>query len=362
MKKENINKMKILYIMGVEWNWILQRPQILALALQRKYKITVVAPKQLFSKEKNINIRPQKIRNLYQLPLQEKSLVIRKLSDIINKKVFDDIYSYDVVWLGYPIYQRYIPDDYNGKIIYDCMDNFEALYPDKRDRAINYLLTMEKNLINRSDIVFVSSEKLGEKMRIYKQDIDPIVIRNGCKEISCKKIKKAEIKQQYVIGYVGTIAEWFDNSIVEISSKYNICYIMIGPVSENYVRIRQENVRYTGAIKHEDLYEKIKEIDCLIMPFKINDIVLYVDPVKLYEYIAWGKCIISSYYPEIERFRPFVYFYHNQEEFDELIKSLSSKGFPPKYNKEQQEVFLQENTWSQRMELIFNSIDGMLKM
>ena len=84
------------------------------------------------------------------------------------------------------------------------------------------------------------------------------------------------------------------------------------------------------------------------MPFKLNDVVLAVDPVKLYEYISYGKCIISIYYPEIERFRDFVYFYNTQEEYNEIIRNKCKDGFKPKYTKEQQKKFLEKNTWDAR--------------
>ena len=32
--------------MGIEWNWIFQRPQIFAQELQKEYEVTVVCPKQ----------------------------------------------------------------------------------------------------------------------------------------------------------------------------------------------------------------------------------------------------------------------------------------------------------------------------
>lgn len=52
-----------------------------------------------------------------------------------------------------------------------------------------------------------------------------------------------------------------------------------------------------------------RNMDCLIMPFILNDIISDVDPVKLYEYISMGKNIISVKYREVKRFEKFVYFY-----------------------------------------------------
>lgn len=80
-------------------------------------------------------------------------------------------------------------------------------------------------------------------------------------------------------------------------------------------------------VEHHKLGETVAGFDCLLMPFVISEIVLYVDPVKLYEYIAWGKCIIASWYPEIDRFSDFVYFYHDSGEYVELIKIWRKRDF-----------------------------------
>ena len=56
------------------------------------------------------------------------------------------------------------------------------------------------------------------------------------------------------------------------------------------------------------------------MPFKLNDIIRDVDPVKLYEYISMGKPVISVYYKEVNQFRDFVFSTFP----DELIRILDA--------------------------------------
>ena len=121
-----------------------------------------------------------------------------------------------------------------------------------------------------------------------------------------------------------------------------------------------ERLIYDGSKEHYALYNFVKEYDCLVMPFHINDLTRAVDPVKLYEYIAFGKCIVSCYYEEIERFEPFVYFYHDREEYVDLLNHLAREGFPPKYTREEQERFIRENTWEKRFEIVDGLLEGYL--
>ena len=81
-------KEKMLYIMGIDWNWIYQRPQILAEKLDRDYDVTVVFPRKIFKcppvSEHKTSVKK---RWLPVLPLQEKNRFIGKISHWIYRKL-----------------------------------------------------------------------------------------------------------------------------------------------------------------------------------------------------------------------------------------------------------------------------------
>jgi len=351
-------KKKMLYIMGIDWMWIYQRPHILAEKLSQEYELTVIFPRSIlraYLKNKYENDNRFHKRILWTIPYQEKNKVIEMLIHGIQQKIFNDYQLFDYIYIGYPLYARYIKEDYQGKLIYDCMDNHEALYSDKQ--RVHRIIEQEKQLLNNCDIVIVTSQVLFEKVNKIAEKQKAILIRNGAKFNSICDIKIQQIKKQYKVGYIGTIAQWFDYNVLECSLRKSIpvTYHIIGPVKTTD-RKKTEGIVYEGSIEHKCLAVYISEYDCLIMPFKINEIVLSVDPVKLYEYIAFGKCIISVFYPEIERFRDFVYFYNNMEDYCQLLTRLCNEGFPTKYNEIQQRQFLHENSWDERYEKLIQVI------
>ena len=344
---------KMLYIMGVEWNWIFQRPQVLALELEKEYELTVVCPKQLVHAKYQNNKQPKQLKKLVQIPFQEKNSIIAAVARIWHNHVLGNLSEYDVIWVGYPLFGRYIPKDYKGMVIYDCMDNFEALYPDRNEKNLRKVCREEIKLLERADIVFASSLKLKEKLLSLCPSKNITLIRNGYSNISMSAPEEAREKEDYTLGYIGTISEWFDNELViqSLGKNSKLRYNLIGPIGNHQI-IEHNRVVYSGVVEHKKLSEYVKDIDCLFMPFIVNEIILYVDPVKLYEYIAWGKCIISSWYPEIDRFKDYVYFYHNEQEYMELLADLTKKGFPAKFTQSMQEQFLRENTWGARYQAI----------
>ena len=373
---------KMLYIMGIEWNWIFQRPQVLALELEKEYDLTVVCTKQPIHAKHQNNRQPNRLLELYQIPFQEKNRLVAAAAWQMHTKILGDLSAYDIIWVGYPLFGRYIPDDYRGMVVYDCMDNFEALYQDRKEKNLRRACAEELRLLKRADVVFASSLKLKEKLLSMCPGKEIAVVRNGySNKISVIRPKVSHgqppssdllpdseadgrvrcgnsgISRQYVLGYIGTISEWFDSELIRNSLKGHagIRYDLIGPVADHQ-QIQDERICYKGVIEHKNLGSVVKELDCLIMPFKINDVILYVDPVKLYEYIAWGKCIIACWYPEIDRFQDYVYFYHDGQEYLELLTGLSAKGFPAKFTQDMQEKFLEENSWQARFREIHRLI------
>ena len=163
-------------------------------------------------------------------------------------------------------------------------------------------------------------------MKDYQEVLDESkieVVRNGYNgdvlDVSAEKRKA----KKYVLAYVGTISHWFDFDILLKSLKdfKNIEYRLIGPVSGVTIP-ENERIKYVGSVDHKDIYSNIKDADALIMPFKLNDIVEAVDPVKLYEYINFNKDILTISYKEIERFSKFTYSYDGYDEFKSQLEIL----------------------------------------
>jgi teichuronic acid biosynthesis glycosyltransferase TuaH len=350
---------KMLYIMGIEWNWIFQRPQVLALELEKEYDLTVVGTKQPVHAKHQNNRLPKRLLELYQIPFQEKNRLIGAVARHIHTGVLGNLREYDVIWVGYPLFGRYIPEDYRGTVVYDCMDNFEALYQDRREKNLRRACAEEYRLLERADLVFASSLKLKEKLLAMCPGKAVTVVRNGYSNISLVKPTMPQRKEQYALGYIGTLSAWFDSELVlnSLEEQEDISYELIGPVADHQ-SLAHDRVHYRGVVEHGRLGEVVQELDCLLMPFQINDIILYVDPVKLYEYIAWGKCIVSCWYPEIDRFGEFVYFYHDKREYTELLRQLAQEGFPPKFTQDRQEKFLAENSWQARAQTIRECLEA----
>lgn len=354
-------KVKILYFMNVDWSWIRQRPHIIAQMLDQKYDLTVLYPSYL-TRPWRMQKKTQKTNKcigVFRPPFETKVVMFQKMVQKKMKKIIGKIEQYDVIWLSSPEYIVYVPENYKGKIIYDNMDDIVKLQTD--NIMANKMKTTQNIALERANAILVTSNYLYNKLPEVIQD-RTYLVRNGCLKKQIFKIQTSvSNKKQYLIGYIGTISEWFDFELLSrfLKKSPEFKLELFGP---NLIPIpSDQRIHWNGIIEHERLPKAIESIDCLIMPFLINEITLAVDPVKLYEYIGFGKCIVSIRYPEIERFEPFVYFYDDEEQFCNLMEGLKRKGFPPKYDSIQQKAFLMENSWEKRIIKIEKIINSLMK-
>ena len=342
--------------MNVDWNWIKQRPHFLALGLSHDYDVCVMYPISLHRsrlQEHNDTGNIKRCIPFFVFPFESKLKISELINNIIQRILFSiTIYFFkpDYIWFCYPRFFYKVPKQ-NTKVIYDCMDNhYDMLPTDKLKRIISL---HEKRLVTSADLIFTSSDALKGRILscfIKKQNTQVQTIHNAFSGeiINIEYAVNSGIRLK--IAYIGTVSNWFDNDLIEKSLDNNseIEYFIIGPAEIRYKKIKNTRVHYLGQIEHADLYDTIRDYDCLVMPFIINNIIKYVDPVKLYEYVNFNKNIICPYYDEIKKFKKFIYCYSSYSEYYAILKHLAHDN-KLKYSKETRFAFLKENSWTTRI-------------
>lgn len=363
-------KKKVLFLMHVDWNWIKQRPHFIAEGLAAFYDVTVVYRYRYRRKgyqkrgEKNFS---GNVKKLYLIPKIDKVKFLKPINDFIRKYAVKKIIekgNFECIYVNSPKQAMLIPERYTGKVVYDCMDDHIALAENKKVRESYY--TLEKKLLGTCDELIITSNNLEKvlKKRYPNIKFNPkniTLVRNGYngKILDIEKLDTEYQKDKFIFVYFGTISEWFNfDVIVESLKKFkNIEYWIIGPVLGKVQFPKDSRIKYLGTVEHDHLYEATKKANCYIMPFKLNDIVVSVDPVKLYEYINFNKNIMTVEYDEIERFRPFVNFYKDTPSYLDAIEKLLTDG-KIKYSNEDRIEFLRNNSWQKRVEQVVSVIEN----
>lgn len=348
---------KILYIMHVDWAWIKQRPHFIAEGLSKNFQIKVIHFRSKHYLFKKTEFKGElSISSAFRLPYYENK-IIYNLNKIYLKFYFEHLikkFKPDFIWITFPQIYDYFSSNLDCRIIYDCMDLPTGF--DFSDDFKVKILDSEEKLVNDASLVLTSSNYLFKRLNSKYQCEDKLfLVRNafGGEIVSYSTDKKPE--KPYKIGYVGTISKWIDFQRIKktLDEIEGIEYHFIGPVELKKI-LNEDRIKFYGTIKHKELYNYVKNFDCLIVPFKVDEKIKSADPGKIYEYINFNKPIISVYYKELEYFSKFLYFYSSTEDLLELLYEMINNGFLRKYSNEERVKFLKENSWDVRVKEIKN--------
>lgn len=356
---------KMIYLCPVDWRWIKQRPQFLAEELSKYFEIHAIYPFQNNRKglqkksETSVGLTP-----CYSVPtfggkLKFLSSFNRGFSRSQVSRQIQAVKP-DCVWVTMPWQLDWLPEDLDCPIIYDCMDDYAAISMVQSERE--NLIRQERELLRKAGVVFVSSENLRrvlmERHGLPQERLQ--LLRNGYNaNWTREEIEPKPHEGNLKIGYFGTIGRWFDFPLLwdSLAENNKVEYHLYGPMERGIQVPVHDRIVYHGVVEHDELQRAAAELDALMMPFMINDIVCSVDPIKLYEYIYLNKNILCIRYPEIERFEPFVMFYESRGEFFEQIHWMQLAN-TVKYTPQQAEEFLARNSWQQRARQACDAISG----
>ena len=341
--------MKILYIMHIDIEWIKQRPHFMAEELNESCEILVLYRFPLRDIKRKSH--KHKFRALPLIPIPFRSHKIMSFLDdyvqYIWVKLIKIFFRFDVVYITFPDLYAYV---YNEAFFFDCMDNSVEFYTSdysrkKISRLEGKCLQTSRGNIFSSDYLFTAKKVIGKAN---------IVVRNGIsRRLINENIKSVNMILKRVL-YFGTISHWMDfDMLVTSTQDLDIEIHLVGPIEDGV--LLPSRFVYHNPMNHEDLIKFALDFSCFIMPFKINDLILGVDPVKLYEYISLRGIIISIYYPELNHFADFIHFYTTGSELRTLLLRFACGELEIKGDIER-EKFLRESTWDQRACEVFNFI------
>ena len=131
-----------------------------------------------------------------------------------------------------------------------------------------------------------------------------------------------------ILGFFGLLAEWLDYDLIEATA--HLCsdwtFEFIGPIRSVPAAMRNiPNVHLHPAVPYGELPGRLYTWDAAWIPFKLNELTLGVNPLKLREYLAAGLATLSTPLPEAMALEEGVRVINSAEEVrDELRDILSN--------------------------------------
>jgi glycosyltransferase involved in cell wall biosynthesis len=245
-----------------------------------------------------------------------------------------------------------------AQTVYDWIDDFDVF---QFDRAF-----LERNHVRAfKDATVISSVARRLHDRASATRPDALYLPNGVeydhfangsiRVPDDSDIEPAWRMRKPLAGYYGSMAEWFDYDLLtEVASlRPDWNFLLIGPMYDNSLRERGRlmlkcpNVRWIGQRDYQELPGYLRMFDAAMIPFTINNITLATSPLKLFEYFAGGKPVITTPMPECEAFSE-VHIARTAEEFSLALDIARAEGQDRQF-RERMQTLGSENSWTSRV-------------
>lgn len=248
-------------------------------------------------------------------------------------------------------------------VVYQCVDEFSA-FSDTNGR---HIAEMERQLLAKADLVITSAERLFESKSKLNQHT--VLVRHGvdyqhfvkaCDPATPIPEEVAALPKP-VIGFFGLIADWVDLEALEACARAHPegTVVILGKVSPGVDVSRIEalpNVKLLGRKRYEDLPGYCRAFDVAVNPFRVNELTLNSNPLKVREYLAAGLPVVSSALPEVERVG-LCKLARTTEEFVQRVDECLREGAGPSLARAQR-IF--HESWDARVDEIRRHVGAAL--
>lgn len=171
--------------------------------------------------------------------------------------------------------------------------------------------SQEAKFLQLADLVITSSVQLYQNKAALAQDIG--LVKNG---VDMRLFGKKTLepipplsKPKYAqnIGYLGSVDSRLDLPLLErvVQELPHFCFSFVGRVVDQQVYQclnRFENVQFFGAQPIELLPSFIEQFDAGIIPFVKNQLTASIYPLKVNEYLARAKPVVSTDFANLDDF------------------------------------------------------------
>ena len=254
------------------------------------------------------------------------------------------------------------------KSVYDITDDWTKFSGNHSQLAL--ITDQDATLCESCDHVIVCSQQLFDDKASLVDPEKLHLIPNGVHvdhyqavaDMSIPAHPLAQYWKKPTFGYTGTIhGDRVDVSLIaSVAKAYPLATIaMVGPnlldQSEQQVLDRFSNIVFTGSQPYSDLPDIMRAFDVCIVPHLVSPFTESLNPIKLWEYLAAGKPIVST---NIAGFRDFSKLVSVAQTREEFVKAISATLASDKSSSSERQEVARQHSWDSRLDVVLSVLNG----
>lgn len=264
-------------------------------------------------------------------------------------------------WSFIPTAAEYIDKLGAELTVYYCTDEWSQFSYVDKDRIV----AMERDILRKVDVVFATSRGLLERKRQYNPEaylashgVDYEHFAAAMREETPLAPELRGVKGP-VIGFFGLVQDWIDvelfGYLAEKRPDWTICVIGKSLVDVSFLK-KYPNVLLVDRRPYAELPKYCKGFDVGLCPFRINDLTLHVNPIKLREYLSAGLPVVSTDIPECRLNPEWTRIGRTHEEFLAQVDAALREDSPEA--RRRRSDAMREETWEKKVAQLGVHLEG----
>lgn len=266
-------------------------------------------------------------------------------------------FSRPILWNFSPLHGKAVMPVSRSLTIYDVCDEWVNYVHHESGRRI--LRWIEEELCQAADLVFVGTEN-ARKLREHLNPETHVVHHAADYDHFAKAaLPETAVPEDIaalprpIIGSIGVMdPARFDVDLFAYLARERPAwsFAIVGPARADMdVSLLRElpNVHLLGNREIEQLPGYLKGMDAVLIPYKINEATRHIYPLKLQEYLASGKPVVSSAMPAVLPYGEVVSIAEDHQAFLSRIEAALAEDTPVRRNARQ--AVARANSWEQRI-------------
>ncbi len=226
--------------------------------------------------------------------------------------------------------------DYVGTLgeklaVYYCVDEWSTF------TALDAQATIasEKRLLAKVDVTFCTSQALVDSKSQHSKltqfaphGVNFASFARAMQDDLAIPADLASIPQPR-LGFFGTLRDLIDYKLIEgmARARPDVHIALIGQKHVDLTALEAlPNVHFLGQKKHDELAAYCKGFDVGWIPYRIDDNVKFINPLKLREYLSAGIPVISTSMPEVLPFKHLAHIADTPEETSAAFDKALGEG------------------------------------
>ncbi|MCJ2375344.1 glycosyltransferase [Vibrio sp. ZSDZ34] len=251
-----------------------------------------------------------------------KSALLHQIKPLAEKLHLQD----PILWMSLPTAGDLCGSLNESGVVYYCGDDFEALAGVDHEVVKKH----EQDLVEKAQLILTASPQLTNKFPGCKTHCLPHGVDVELFSTPAPRAHDLPDNGRPTAGFYGSISNWLDyellDSVIKQSPDWN--FVFIGPCEAgSHALPNDKNVYCMGPRPHHKLPSYSQHWTVSILPFANNPQIEACSPLKLLEYLAAKRPVITTPFPALEPYKSHVDCVSNANEM--LIAMERAKSHSP---------------------------------